>query len=159
MDEDTKVSARIRHADRWAYFRSMHEARILDARAAVQNALLINGAAATAVLAFLGSVSASSTPHHVPRALVWALSLFGVGVFFAACMGIAAYATNHSYAEATNALRLTEEVPFVEHTEKSLRLEGRAWRFHLVGYVSAAATLLAFLSGVTAAAIGFAHLH
>lgn len=158
MDEETKAIALRAHADRSAYFHSLHEARLLDARAAVQAALLINGAAATAVLAFLGSVSASTLPHHVPRALVWALGGFGIGVFFAACTAVAAYAANHRYAESIGAKRSTWEHPFVEPTPTSNRHETWAARLHLAGYVFVAGTLLAFVSGVTAAAVGFVHL-
>ena len=159
MDENTKTVALQAHADRSAYFHSLHEARLLDARAAVQAALLINGAAATAVLAFLGSVSASSTPHHVPKALVWALVSFGVGVFFAACTAVAAYVANHRYAEAVGAKRSTWVHPFIEPTEGSGRHDALARRFHTAAYVFVAGTLLAFVSGITAATVGFARLH
>lgn len=159
MDEDTKATALRAHADHWSYFRSLHEARLLDARAVVQTSLIINGAAATAVLAFLGSMSGSSTPHHVPRSFVWALGSFGAGVLFAACMAVTAYCSNHLYTESLGAKSLIWAHPFVESTEASVAHDSRARKFHSAGYGCAAATLISFLVGISSAAIGFVRLH
>lgn len=159
MNNDTESIARQAHADRLVYFRSMHEARLLDGRSAVQTALLINGAAASAMLAFLGSMSASSTPHHLPRAFVWALCFFGAGVFLAAWMAVMAYAANHRYAESIGAMRSTWQLPFIEPNEPARRHDLWARRFHAAAYGLAAGTLSTFLAGISAAAIGFVHLH
>ena len=53
------------HAGRRANFTSLHKARLLDARAAIDTALVVNSAAAVAVLAFLRSLFQSSISRHV----------------------------------------------------------------------------------------------
>ena len=159
MDEETKVIARQAHANQTGYFRSLHEARLLDARAVIQTSLLINGAAATAILAFLSSLSQGAPARHIPKVFIWSLGLFGAGVFCAACMSVMAYMTNHRYAESIGAKKPTWEHPFVAETDDSIRHDVHAKVSHGFGYAFAALTLVFFLAGVIVAAVGFTRLH
>lgn len=134
------------------FYNSMNEARLLDARATVQAGLYINGLAATAILAFLGSVAPKiemlHTVHsYAPRAFVWSLGCFGFGVFCAATAAALSYLTNHGYAEA--------ETPFkASDTDRDKRF-AEAVLAHTATYYACAGMLLAFLAGVMAAVIGF----
>ena len=108
--------ARQAHKNRNAYFTTLHEARILDARAVVQIALYVNGLPATALLAFLGSLATNKAVTHLPRAFAWGFGLFGAGVLFAALIAVASYATNHAYANSSRAKQATWTHPYLEDT-------------------------------------------
>ena len=129
------------------FHRSMHEARVLDARAAVYAGMYINGLAVTAMLAFLGTSGRSNHAGHMPHAFVWSLGFFGFGVFAAALAASLSYLANHQYAEA--------ESPFTK-TDQQRWNHGRTARTaHRLGYVACFLMLAAFVSGVGAAVIGF----
>jgi len=146
MDNDTKAAAHRAHDNRTTYFRSLHQARIADARPAVQTSLWVNGLGATALLAFLGSLSTGATARHAPHAVVWSLALFGAGVFFAAAAAVSSYVANSGYAEAVGAKLATWTHPYEESTKEARQHERRAWIAHRIGYGCAAGTLLSFLA-------------
>ena len=158
MDEESKMAALRAHADRQAYFRSLHEARLLDARAAINTALGVNSAASVAVLAFLGSLNHVAPAAHIPFDLIRSLGAFGFGVFSAASAATASYVANHQYAEATRAKADTWSHPYVEETEASRGHQRRAMRAHWIAYTMAVGMLLSFLAGVWYAADGLMHL-
>ena len=135
------------------FFKSMNEARLLDARAAIQAGLFINGLAATAILTFLGSVTpkietASHAHVHGLKAFVWGLGFFAAGVFCGAAASLFSYLTNHAYAEANS--------PF-DNRGDQYRLEAQqsASITHSLAYFTGLGTLLGFLAGVAAAIVGF----
>lgn len=135
------------------FYRSLHEARLLDARAAIQVGLYINGLAATAMLAFLGSVSPKfgeahgAHATHAPRAFVWSLGGFAFGVLCAALAATFSYVANHAYAEA--------ESPAVKADEVRWNDRRSATTAHKCAYWACGLMLLAFAFGVGAAIIGF----
>lgn len=138
---------------RGRFYWSLHEARLLDARAAVQAGLHINGLAVTAMLAFLASVSpkvGEAHAAHVPRAFVWSLGGFALGVFSAALAAAAGYVANHRYAEAENPAERTEK-----QRADALWVAVTA---HQVGYAAVFLMLLAFLVGVGGAMAGLVRL-
>src|SRR5262245_25959904 len=53
-----------------------------SSRAAIQSSILINGGAATAILAYLSKSSA--TPPSITHAAAWALAFYAIGVAFGA---------------------------------------------------------------------------
>jgi hypothetical protein len=77
------------------------ELRVGLARSAIQASLLINGAAAVAVILLLGAVLAASSerglPLDVPR-LKWAIALFGAGLFLAGITFVNAYVAQGALA-------------------------------------------------------------
>lgn len=159
MDEETKAAALRAHDERQAFFRSLHEARLLDARAAINTALTVNSAASVAVLAFLGSLPHFAPAVHIPFDLIRSLGAFGSGVFFAASAAAASYVANHQYAEAARARMDTWSEPYVEDNETSRGHQRRAVRAHWVAYAMAVSMLSGFLLGVWYAADGLRHLH
>lgn len=132
------------------FHRSMHEARLLDARAAVQAGLYINGLAVTAMLAFLGSAgrdAASRHAGHMPHAFVWSLAGFGFGVFCAALAATFSYIANHQYAE--------NQSPFSKTDEERWGHRRTAVTLHWLGYAACFLMLASFVFGVGAAVFGF----
>ena len=82
-----------------AYFKSLNEARLLDAREAIRAALLINGGAASAVLAFSAQLVSKGCSPRTGYSLEIAMGCFALGVASAAATACIAYLTNHAYAE------------------------------------------------------------
>lgn len=75
----------------------MLRATITTGQSALKSALLINGGAAAATLAFIGSVwSSTKTPALLPS-LAYGLSLFVWGVLSAACAAGATYLSQAGY--------------------------------------------------------------
>jgi hypothetical protein len=138
------------------FYKALNDARLVDARAAVQAGLYINGLATTAILALLASLAsaamkgdAGSGSHvHISHAFIWGLGCFGAGVFLAALAAFGSYFTNHAYAELAS--------PFQTFTcVKQARLQIRASILHTLSSLSGLGSLAAFVSGVTAVVIGF----
>lgn len=135
------------------FYKALNEARLVDARAAVQAGLSINGLATTAILALLASAAMKGdAPHiahgHTSHAFVWSLGFFGAGVFLAALAASFSYLANHAYAEVASPFRTLTPVD-------QARLQIRASIFHGLAYGSCFGSLAAFIGGVTAAVIGF----
>ena len=135
------------------FYKALNDARLVDARAAVQAGLYINGLATTAILAFLASAvmkgDALHASHvHTPHAFVWSLGFFGAGVFLGALAASFSYLTNHAYAEVASPFRTLTPVG-------QARLQIRATIFHNLTYSSCFGSLAVFVSGVIAAVIGF----
>lgn len=134
-------------------YRSLHEARLQDARAAIGAGLQINGLAVTAMLALISAVSpkiGEGHASHIPRAFVWGLGGFALGVFSAALAAVCAYIANHGYAEA--------ESPFAGTDEDRRRARRKAVAAHYVGYGAAALMLIGFAAGVGFAMAGLVRL-
>lgn len=70
---------------------------ISSAHFALRNAVLINGAAAVAMMAYLGS-----GPYHT--AFAWSLGLFAFGVFCSVLASAGAYLAQHEYHNELNAM-------------------------------------------------------
>lgn len=135
------------------FYKALNDARLVDARAAVQAGIYINGLATTAILALLVSaVVKGDVPKashiHVPHAFIWGLGCFGGGVFLAALAASFSYLTNHAYAETASPFRALTPVD-------QARLQIRASVCHTLGYVTCLGSLAAFVLGVLAVVIGF----
>ncbi len=144
------------HDNHFAYFRSLHDARILDARAAIQAALLINGGAATAILTFAGSLATKTAPAHVPRLFAWSLACFALGVGFGATAALFAYLANNEYTEATGSAELSYEHPYKRVTPEAFRRERKAVFAHKVATGCGVGALATFVFGCACAAFGLA---
>lgn len=136
------------------FYRSLHEARLLDARAAVYAGMYINGLAVTAIMAFFGSLMSKTDPQihhgHGPRAFVWALGFFGAGVLCAATAAAVSYVANHNYAEAQS--------PHDLDVHRNNRRLWTATLFHQLGYGACFASLGCFAVGVVWTVVGFDYL-
>ena len=138
------------------FFRALNDARLVDARAAVQAGLYINGLATTAILALLASLASAAmrgdagggSHLHIPHVFIWALGCFGAGVCLAALAAFGSYFTNHTYAELVSPFRSFTIV------EQARRQMGAAI-FHALTSLSCLGSLAAFVGGVTAVVIGF----
>ena len=135
------------------FYKALNEARLVDARAAVQAGIYINGLATTAMLALLASAATKADAghpvhQHIPHAFIWGLGFFGAGVFLAALAASFSYLTNHTYAETASPFRTLTSVE-----EAWLRL--RVSIFHSLAYSSCVGSLAAFMGGVIGVVIGF----
>ena len=66
-------------------------------RDVLKAAMLINGGAAVAVLAFIGNIWTIDDSSDAVRSLAWAIAMFGFGVFFAALSSAFTYITQYFY--------------------------------------------------------------
>ena len=89
---------------KWQDFRSRNESVMTDARAAVQSAMLVNGGAFAAILAFVGSQANSSRLHVDPVGIRTSLLAFTIGVGLGALSAATSYLTNYGYLSQAKAL-------------------------------------------------------
>lgn len=103
-------------------------------REALRSALLINGGAAVALLAFLGAVLSKENLGRLGLAMIGPLASFAVGVFFAA---------------------LGFGVRYLSQEASRLYFEARAKRYQRCAVASTGASLLAFVIGITFVCMAF----
>ena len=134
---DAKRSSSIQDtaAERWA--RLYVDVRASYGRAAIQAALLLNGGASVALLAFLGNLAIAHQTMAVTGSIVaftYAFLCFGIGVMLAASSSVVAF--------------LIQNVAIAHLTEAEGKL-GRRLRSVGIGMVVAA--LISFAVGITVA--------
>lgn len=163
MDDDAKSArfmeaARHAHANYLAQFKTYDDARIADARMAIQALLLINGGSATAILAFAGSVATKTATGHVPKLFSWSLGVFAFGVACAGTTAMLAYFANHALAEAIVEHEVNYIAPFVH---AKAQYPARSRTANLIRYTAIGTALLAlaaFVGGAVTAAAGLGHI-
>jgi len=122
----------------------VNEAAIRGADAALRTAILINGGAAVALLAFVGSLE-KHDQVMVAGTLIW----FAWGVAFAALGMAFAYLTHFCLATSEAAREWYWEHPYVRDTRLS-RNWGRARVvFHSLGLVAGITSLAFFIYGMS----------
>jgi hypothetical protein len=135
------------------------EAAVRDAQEAIRAALLINGGAAIAILAFMGAMASKGGVSLIElRGIAKSLYCFTGGVATAAVTAACAYFTNSAYAEARFARDRTWEHPYLEKTSRSERFFKIGRRFHYAGLALAILSLIAFVVGVILAARAIARM-
>lgn len=71
---------------------------------AIKSAILINGGAAVAMLAFAGKIYTTSPPKDIPENLVYAMACFGAGVLFGAFAAGTVFASQFLYGRGKDML-------------------------------------------------------
>lgn len=128
------------------------EAALSSAALALRTIVLINGGAAVAILAFLGTLmgrtdKAAATTRQL-EALTGSLAWFAIGVVFGAlAMGLA-YFTNLSSWKLLTEMKVSLESPFVEKTENSSAVASRTDRYQAFAVAAFFLSLAAFVAGV-----------
>jgi hypothetical protein len=129
-------------AERWS--RLYVDVRASYGRASIQSALLLNGGASVALLAFLGNLAiAQQTKGLMGNFVTFKESFvcFGVGVILAASANVVAFLI---------------QVVSIAHPKDAEGSVGRRLRFVGIGMV--VASLLLFAAGITVAANGLSNL-
>jgi hypothetical protein len=129
--------------------RSLNEAAIKGADAALRSALLINGGAAVSVLAFIGGLAAQSRIKlDQLQAVAHSLALFAFGVAAAVVSMVFAYLTNLVAADIERSLVRLAQPPFIAPGKHTPSLGRVKTIFHITALSFGIASLVLFLYGV-----------
>lgn len=131
----------------------MNEASARDAQEAIKIALLINGGAAVAMLAFIAGIVGRtniglSDLGSVAHSLFW----FAGGIVLAGITAACAYLANGLYSANQFEQDRVWEHPYVRPNERSQRMFWWARFFNWSGFILAWISLALFIGGVFAAA-------
>jgi hypothetical protein len=143
-----------RAAERWhdrdeALFRSLNDAAMRDAQAAIRLLLAFNGGLAAALLAFTGGlVGRTNIPLPAIGQMAANLKWFAYGLVTAGVAAAASYFTNLCYAAAASARPRSWTPPYVLNTPKDRRRVKAAYVFHVIGVVCAMISLGLFIYGL-----------
>jgi hypothetical protein len=147
---DAKVRAAERaHDDETVFHRYVNEATIKAGENVNRTAILINGGACVAILAFLGSLASqgrvgSSQLGDVAGSLTW----FAGGVAVGALAAGAAYATNYSIAVLSSSRAREWDQPFIRDGQRSNRWRWIARSFHILTIALGIGSVAAFGLGI-----------
>lgn len=121
------------------FFKSVNEQTIATSNAVLRSLILINGGAAVAVLAFVGSLAGNQALNITGKvgALTMPLVWFGWGVAVAVLSMIFAYFTHYATAAHTQAEPPAHKLPGTFQTI-----------FHVIGVLTAFGSLALFLVGM-----------
>jgi hypothetical protein len=119
-----------------------HRAAVGLAQASLRSITFMNGGAAVAVLAFIGSL-ASRIPSNVTyvRDLRPALSMFALGVLISACATGSSYLSQAHFTHA--------DLDTDEHAKRGLKWRRLAIGFAIAGYIAFLAGLCCAYAGLT----------
>lgn len=95
-------SRQSRYRAKLEFHKSMFEAVMSTAVAALKSSLLINGGASVAMLGFLAALSKDNKELVVPLEFSEALIRFTLGVFFGAAATASTYFAQYNYSEKNN---------------------------------------------------------
>jgi hypothetical protein len=142
VDHSYAIANRI-HDQSWEYSQKLTEAAINNGNAAIRIILLINGGAALALLAFVGSLISSdgSFASKLP-ALTTPLLWFAGGAALCAVTMVFAYLTNTFYACGSRSMPRRYDHPFVFNTPQSDRWY---WWAKWCQYLAFAVTIFALV--------------
>jgi hypothetical protein len=153
LAELNRTQAEREHAREHEHIRSLNEAAMQNANIALRAVLLINGGAAVAILAFIGSLATSARAQvqvNLPD-LVSPLVWFAGGVAAAALGCVLAYCTNYSATASLLNKEHSHEHPYVHETGASKRWRKANICFHAAALVAAVVALVLFFCGVFSA--------
>lgn len=126
-----------------AFARQVNEAAINAANLTLRMALLINGAAAVALLTFVGSL-----PAEQKRAVAATLDWFAWGVA-AAVAGLAcAYFTNHGLAVQERSKTFIDQPPYVIDGANTKRWRHFVLLFRVLAIIVGISSVVLFLGGM-----------
>ncbi|WP_334151570.1 hypothetical protein [Hyphomicrobium sp.] len=125
----------------------VNAATVQSGQLALRMAMLINGGAAVAVLAFLGALSSSVGMEQVSR-LASTIEWFAWGVGVAVAGMGAAYFTNYCHTSLANSLVRTWEHPFTVPTRSSKIWDWTGNVFHVLAIAAGVGSLILFIMGM-----------
>ncbi len=132
------------------YTNRMNEAAINNANFALRTLVIINGGAAIAILAFLGSLVSANATEYVNKlpALVGPLMWFVWGTALAAVAAALAYFTNFSMASSSALMDHIWEHPWTKENKDSELWSTFSVYFHFATVIAAVLSLGFFLYGM-----------
>jgi hypothetical protein len=143
LHEQSAEAAQPAHDRSNAFARQINEAAINAANLTLRMALLINGAAAVALLTFVGSL-----PAEQKRAVAATLDWFAWGVA-AAVAGLAcAYFTNHGLAVQERSKTFIDQPPYVIDGADTKRWRYFVLVFRLLAIIVGSGSVILFLVGM-----------
>ena len=111
---------------------------------ALKVTMVLNGAAAAAVLAYIGTGR-----QDVPVSMITAMEAFGVGLLSGAAAHASSYLAQYAYHANQYKQHQTWEHPYLKETDASKRWLYSGWCFHII-------TVALVLFSLLAAGYGFA---
>jgi hypothetical protein len=141
-EENTQV-ARQAHDRSEAFARQINEAAINAANLALRMTVLINGAAAVALLTFVGGL-----PAEQKRAVAATLAWFAWGVAAAVAGLGCAYFTNHGLAVQERSKTWIDKPPYLIAGPNTRRWRHFVLLFRSLAIVVGAASLILFIVGM-----------
>ncbi|MGD9739704.1 MAG: hypothetical protein AB7O56_03520 [Bauldia sp.] len=150
MTEETPEERARKHARdlNQAYADKFNDAAITTGNIALKTAMLINGGAAVALLALIGSLAANidmtGDVERVANSLLW----FGVGVFLAALGLAATYLASYFGVGDSHARVEIPEPPYIASTLESESQAAASDLFRHLAIGVGGSSLLAFVVGI-----------
>ena len=149
MDDINRQDAIRVHDRSRAYMELTDEAVIKGGEVAVRTAMLINGGAAVAVLAFVGALVREDGVSvkqiaGISSSLLW----FGGGVAAAAWALALSYFTNYCHGRLENSKLRTWQHPYIENGDRTPFWERWSFWFHVGAIVWGVLALVAFIVGM-----------
>jgi hypothetical protein len=149
MDEISREDALRVHDRSRKFTETTNEAVVKQGEMAIRAAMLINGGAAVAVLAFIGALVRQDgltikQAASVSGGLLW----FAGGVAAAVWALALSYFTNYCYAGAESTKVFTLEHPYIIDGANTRRWRYWGYAFHLGAIVWAVVALVAFCVGM-----------
>ena len=137
------------HDEAQAFTLRMQETIVRDAQAAIRTAVLVNGGAAVALLAFVGGlVGQGKLDFAHLRGIASSLQIFAYGVAAALMCAMLSYVTNYCIGNESALRERAWDHPWTRETPVSKRWRKRAIWFHASAILAGGASLVAFLIGV-----------
>jgi hypothetical protein len=158
--EQLNRELRVRVHDRFvSILEKSEEATIKSAENSIRIILLINGGAAVAILAFVGSLASkdrvtTTQLYAIAGSLVW----FASGVASSALTAFFFYLTNISYLFATQAKQPHLDPPYISPTPQSVRRHFLGRIFHVLALAAAFASWGLFVYGMCDVRNAIVHL-
>lgn len=145
MDEnrEERRQAERAHDNHTRFIEHLNKASIDSGTLAIRSALLINGGAAIALLAYVGTleIKESST---VIGSLVW----FALGVAAAAFGTAFAFMANFTQVTGETSKRIKWDYPYIFHTNSSRIFMWLMYFFQISSIIAGAASLILFIYGM-----------
>lgn len=127
----------------------LNEATIAAGTVALRTAVLINGAAAIALLAFVGGLlSSANYPSNQVNQVASGIESFVWGVAFATGAMAAVYFTNYCHAGVSHSYKKNWEPPFIEDGEETSFWERFKGFWQFIAIAAGLASLVFFVLGM-----------
>ena len=131
------------HDNHYSFIEILNRATIDSGNLALRSALLINGGAAIAILAYIGTLKIDHAAEVIDS-MIW----FATGVFLAAVGLGLGFLTNYFHSSSEACQDLEWEHPYVISNEKSRLLKRLSYRLLIGATLAGLFSLAFFLTGM-----------